>query len=204
MQRCTAQNQEERRSNVQDLRGVEDPALVDLDVKHFLHDGPEVRQQENIESREDPQQAAHKEAQPAGGLPPPSDGEEMVQTGQDYDRPLQSAVDFSKDLKPADTHGTRVSFKPSRCPSAWRCRAVTERVRSVSATARDTLKTPRKLRQMCFLWKNTSAQLRRHFPSQAPQDGGDGGRSLCFQPEVQRVPGAIMEGRSAAAGGNII
>lgn len=98
MQRCTAQDQEERCSNVQDLRGVKDPALVDLDVKHFLHDGPEVRQQEDVESREDPQQAAPKEAQPAGGLPPPSDGEEMVQTGHDHDRPLQNAVHFSEDL----------------------------------------------------------------------------------------------------------
>lgn len=60
MQRCTAQSQEEQHGNLQDLRGVEDKALVNLVVRNVLHDGSVVRQQEDVESSEEPQEGGHK------------------------------------------------------------------------------------------------------------------------------------------------
>lgn len=86
VQCCTAQSQEEQHGNLQDLRGVGDPALVNLAVRHILQDRNEVRQQEDVGSCEVPQEAGHEYAQipsgpGSGGLQPLSDSAQMVQTG---------------------------------------------------------------------------------------------------------------------------
>lgn len=60
IQGCTAQNQEEKHDKLQDVIGVEDPALLYLVVSHILHNGNEVRQQEDVESSEVPQEARHE------------------------------------------------------------------------------------------------------------------------------------------------
>lgn len=101
MQRCIAQSQGEQRDDLQDLSGVEDPAVANLVVRHVLQDGDEVRQHKDIQSSEVPQQDGHKRAdnplRPEGGWLQ-RNGAEVVQTGHDHNRPLQSAVDLSEDL----------------------------------------------------------------------------------------------------------
>lgn len=60
MQRCTAQSQKEQCDDLQDLRGAEDPALVNLLVRHVLQHWAEVRQEEDIDSSEEPQENGHE------------------------------------------------------------------------------------------------------------------------------------------------
>lgn len=59
MKRHTGQGQGEQHDNLQDLTGVENPALVYLGVRHILQDRAEVKQQEDIESGEYPQEDSH-------------------------------------------------------------------------------------------------------------------------------------------------
>ncbi len=76
---------------------------MNLVVRHILQDWNEVRQQEDVEHSEEPQEDSHKDVNRpsdtcSGGLQPLSDRAEMVQTSYDYNRPLQGSVDLSKDL----------------------------------------------------------------------------------------------------------
>lgn len=104
MQRCKAQSQEKKHyGNLQDLRRVEDPALVYLVMRHVLQDRNEVRQPKEVENSKVPQkdgnQWANEPSDPNGGrLQPQRNDAEMLQTSYNHNRPLQRTVDLSKDL----------------------------------------------------------------------------------------------------------
>lgn len=79
-----------------------------------------------------------------------------------------------------------------RTPSLWRKMVVKRRVRAVSMKDRDTLKHPTKLLLMCLLWRNTRAQLRRHFqPKPSRMVGMD--TFMVFDSEVLYGQSTMME-----------
>lgn len=92
-----------KHGNLQDLGGVEDPALVNLAVRHIFQNGNKVWQEKDVEEDSEP----HDDGQsyvdkPSGsgraGVPPLSNSGEVVQSSQAQNRPVKRAVDLSEDL----------------------------------------------------------------------------------------------------------
>lgn len=103
VQRKAAQRQQEKHDDVQNLWGLCHPTLANLVRRHVLNDRDKVRPQKHVENCQAPVETRHKwvgkATRPGQGSPhPPSDCEQVIQTGWGHDRPVENITDSIQDL----------------------------------------------------------------------------------------------------------